>query len=171
MRARTPTWAPASSTAMASRPISSADEHIRKAFAYCFDWDTLINDVFRGEAVQSVGSAAPRHARLLPDIPHYTTDLDKCAEEFKLADLDKDGIPAGDDPEGDVWTTGFRVQMAYNQGNNTRQTIAEILAGNLAEVNELFSLETLGLPWASYLRCPARQAAPDHDRWLAGRHP
>lgn len=129
-----------------------ADVHIRKAFAYCFDYQTLIDDVFRGEAVQPVGLPLPGMPGYFQDIPHYTTDLDKCAEEFKLADVDKDGIPAGDDPEGDVWTTGFRVQMAYNQGNATRQTIAEILAGNLATVNELFSLETLGLPWASYLR-------------------
>ena len=86
-----------------------SDVHIRKAFAYCFDWDTLINDVYRGEAIQPVGLPLPGMPGYFPDIPHYTTDLDKCAEEFKLADLDKDGIPAGDDPEGDVWTTGFRV--------------------------------------------------------------
>jgi peptide/nickel transport system substrate-binding protein len=134
-----------------------ADVHIRKAFAYCFDWDTYINDVFRGEAIQPVGLALPGMPGYFEDTPHYTTDLDKCAEEFKLADADKDSLPAGDDPEGDVWTTGFRVQMAYNQGNATRQTVAEILAGNLATVNELFSLETLGLPWASYLR--AQRAA------------
>jgi peptide/nickel transport system substrate-binding protein len=129
-----------------------ADVHIRKAFAYCFDYDTLVQDVYRGEAIQPVGLTLAGMPGYFLDTPHYTTDLDKCAEEFKLADVDKDGIPAGDDPEGDVWTTGFRVQMAYNQGNATRQTVAEILAGNLATVNELFGLETLGLPWASYLR-------------------
>ncbi len=137
-----------------------ADVHIRKAFAYCFDWDTLINDVYRGEAIQPVGLPLPGMPGYFADTPHYTTDLDKCAEEFKLADLDKDGIPAGDDPEGDVWTTGFRIQMAYNQGNQTRQTVAEILAGNLATVNELFSLETLGLPWASYLRAQRAKQLP-----------
>ncbi len=124
------------------------------------DYETLIQDVYRGEAVQPVVLTLPGMPGYDPDFPHYTTDLDKCAEEFKLADVDKDGIPAGDDPEGDVWTTGFRVQMAYNQGNNTRQTIAEILAGNLAEVNELFSLETLGLPWASYLRSQRAKQLP-----------
>jgi peptide/nickel transport system substrate-binding protein len=56
--------------------------------------------------------------------------------------------------------TGFRVQMAYNQGNNTRQTIAEILAGNLATVNELFIVETLGLPWAAYLRAQRAKLLP-----------
>jgi peptide/nickel transport system substrate-binding protein len=152
-------------------PDFFSDVHIRKAFSYCFDWETLINDVFKGEAVQSVGLPLPGMPGYFQDIPHYTTDLDKCAEEFKLADLDKDGTPAGDDPEGDVWTTGFRVQMAYNQGNSTRQTVAEILAGQLASVNELFSLETLGLPWASYLRAQrAKQLPIMIGGWLEDIH-
>jgi peptide/nickel transport system substrate-binding protein len=129
-----------------------ADIHIRKGFAYCMDYQVLIDDVYRGEAVQPAVLTLPGMPGYDPEFAHYTTDLDKCAEEFKLADVDKDGVPAGDDPDGDVWTNGFRVQMAYNQGSQIRQTVAEILAGNLATVNELFSLETLGLPWASYLR-------------------
>jgi peptide/nickel transport system substrate-binding protein len=137
-----------------------ADVHIRKAFGYCFDYNTLIDDVYRGEAVQPTVLTLPGMPGYDPEAAHYTTDLDKCAEEFKLADVDKDGIPAGDDPEGDVWTTGFRIQMAYNQGNATRQTTAEILAGNLSAVNELFSLETLGLPWASYLRSQRARQLP-----------
>ena len=129
-----------------------SDVHIRKAFAYCMDYQTLIDDVYRGEAVQPSVLPLPGMPGYDAEFAHYTTDLDKCTEEFKLADVDHDGVPAGDDPEGDVWTNGFRVQMAYNQGSQIRQTVAEILAGNLATVNELFSLETLGLPWASYLR-------------------
>ena len=137
-----------------------SDVHIRKGFAYSFDWDTLINDVYSGEAVQSFQLTLPGMPGFFPDTPHYTLDLDKAAEEFKLADVDKDGIPAGEDPEGDVWTNGFRVQMAYNQGNNTRQTIAEILAGNLATVNEKFLVETLGLPWPAYLRSQRAKQIP-----------
>lgn len=137
-----------------------SDIHIRKAFAYCFDWDTLINDVFSGEAVQSFQLPLAGMPGYFPDTPHYTFDADKCAAEFKLADVDHDGIAAGDDPEGDVWTTGFRVQMAYNQGNSTRQTIAEILSGNLATVNELFLVETLGLPWPAYLRSQRAKQLP-----------
>ncbi len=145
---------------MVFQPDFFSDVHIRKAFGYCFDYQTLIDDVYRGEAVQPVVLTLPGMPGYDPEFAHYTTDLDKCAEEFKLADVDKDGIPAGDDPEGDVWTNGFRIQMAYNQGNATRQTVAEILAGNLATVNELFSLETLGLPWASYLRSQRARQLP-----------
>jgi peptide/nickel transport system substrate-binding protein len=129
-----------------------SDIHIRKAFAYCFDWDPIISDVYNGEAIQSFQLPLPGMPGYSLDTPHYSSDLAKCEEEFKLADLDHDGIPAGDDPEGDVWTTGFRLQMGYNQGNNTRQTVAEVMAGNVSSVNELFSIETLGLPFAAYLR-------------------
>jgi peptide/nickel transport system substrate-binding protein len=134
--------------------------HIRKAFAYCFDFDTLINDVYSGEAIQALQLPLIGMPGYFPDTPHYTFDAAKCEAEFKLADVDKDGIAAGDDPEGDVWTSGFRVQMSYNQGNATRQTISEIMAGNLASVNELFIVENLGMPWPAYLRAQRAKQLP-----------
>jgi peptide/nickel transport system substrate-binding protein len=95
-----------------------------------------------------------------PSAPVYTLDPDKATAEFKLADVDHDGIPAGDDPEGDIWTTGFRLQALYNQGNTSRQVISEILATNLATINELFSVETVGLPWPTFLRTLRASEAP-----------
>ena len=128
-----------------------ADVHIRKAFSYAFDWDTYINDVYNGEAVQAISLPLPGMPGFDLNASHYNFDLEQSAAEFQLADLDHDGIPAGEDPEGDVWTTGFRLQMLYNQGNTARQIVAEILAANLFEVNELFLVEILGLPWPAYL--------------------
>ena len=133
-------------------PDFFADVNIRKAFSYCFDWDTFVNDVYNGEAVQATTLVLAGMPGYDQNAAHYTYDLAQCEASFKAADLDKDGIPAGDDPEGDVWTTGFRLQMGYNQGNTTRQITAEILAANLSQVNELFSVEILGLPWPSYLQ-------------------
>jgi peptide/nickel transport system substrate-binding protein len=129
-----------------------ADANVRKAFSYCFDWDVFVNDVYNGEAVQSLTLPLAGMPGYDLNAAHYTYDLAQCEASFKAADLDHDGIPAGDDPEGDVWTTGFRLQMGYNQGNTTRQITAEILAANLSQVNELFSVEILGLPWPSYLQ-------------------
>jgi ABC-type transport system substrate-binding protein len=132
-------------------PDFFGDLHIRKAFAYSFDFQTFIDDVFRGEAVQALQLPLAGMPGYMPDPPHYTFDLEQAAAEFQLADLDHDGIAAGEDPEGDVWTTGFRMQMLYNQGNTTRQVVGEILAANLSTVNELFVIEILGLPWPAYL--------------------
>lgn len=136
------------------------DAHMRKAFAYAFDWDTFINDVYNGEAVQSLQLPLPGMPGYSLDTPHYTFDLAASEAEFKLADLDHDGIAAGDDPEGDVWTTGFRLQMMYNQGNTTRQIVAEIMANNIGDVNELFNVEILGLPFAAYLRAQRAHLIP-----------
>lgn len=137
-----------------------SDLHVRKGFAYSFDWDTYISDVFDGEAVQQPVLARQGMAGYQGDAPVYTLDLEKAAAEFKLADVDKDGIPAGEDPEGDVWTTGFRMQALYNQGNTSRQIISEILSSSLAEVNELFVVETVGLPWPTFLRTIRASEAP-----------
>jgi peptide/nickel transport system substrate-binding protein len=137
-----------------------SDVHVRKGFAYSFDWDTYITDVFDGEAIQQPVLARQGMAGYQADAPVYTLDLDKAAEEFKLADVDHDGVPAGEDPEGDIWTTGFRLQALYNQGNTSGQVISEIVAANLATVNELFSVETVGLPWPTFLRTLRASEAP-----------
>lgn len=146
------------------------DVHIRKAFAYAFDWETLINDVYKGEAVQSLTLSLPGMPGYDPNSPHYTLDLEKSAEEFKLADVNKNGKPAGEDPE-DVWEVGFRVQMLYNTGNTTRQIMAEILQANLAQVNPKFVVEILGLPWPAYLAAQRAHKIPIMTAgWLEDIH-
>jgi len=125
-------------------PAFFSDEHVRKGFAYAFDWDAFIGDVYRGEAVQSIELILPGMVGYDPNAPHYVKDLAKSEEEFKASTLTS--------PDGkSLWDIGFRIQMLYNQGNTTRQTLAEILASNLSAVNPLFVVETLGLPWPAYL--------------------
>ena len=138
-----------------------SDVHIRKGFSYAFDWDTFVSDVYNGEAVQSLELSTPGMVGYDANAPHYTMDLEKSAAEFKLADLDHDGIAAGDETDGtDVWSSGFYMMMLYNTGNTTRQITSEILASNLAQVNEKFVIQTLGLPWASYLAAQRAKQIP-----------
>src|SRR6266487_464664 len=125
-------------------PDFFADEHIRKAFSYSFDWDTFINDVYKGEAVQSLELSLPGMPGYDENAPHYTFDLDKAKSEFEASSLKS--------PDGKgIMDVGFRIQMLYNQGNTTRQTVAEILAADLSQVNDKFQVEVLGLPWPAYL--------------------
>jgi peptide/nickel transport system substrate-binding protein len=137
-----------------------SDVHVRRAFNYCFDWDTYIADIFNGEAVQSKSLTVEDMPGYNEDDPTYYYDLAKCEEEFKLADVDKDGIPAGEDEEGDIWTTGFRLSGTYNQGNTTRQTLVELVSSAVNEVNEKFIIESVGLPWPAYLRSINAKLAP-----------
>lgn len=140
-------------------PTIFDDVHVRRGFAYAFDWDAVIDEIYQGEAVQSKVLSLIGMPGYDPDADYFTFDLEKAAEEFKLADVDKDGIPAGEDPD-DIWEMGFRLQMGYNSGNATRQTYAEILQNNLAEINDKFVLEVLGLPWAAYLAAQRAHKLP-----------
>jgi ABC-type transport system substrate-binding protein len=140
-------------------PTFFDDVHVRKAIAYCFEYQTVIDDVYMGEAVQSKTLSLPGMAGYSNDTDHYTYDLAKCEEEFKLADVDKDGVPAGEDPD-DIWEMGFRFQMLYNTGNTTREIYTEIVSANLSAVNPKFVVETLGLPWPSYLAAQRAHKVP-----------
>jgi len=128
------------------------DVNVRKAFAACFDYDTYINEVERGEAIQRNGPIPPDYPGYDPtDPPLPAYDPAACEEYFKMADLDKDGIPAGED-EDDVWSTGFYMMLAYNSGNDQRRVAAELLKANIEAVNENFRIDVLALPWPAYLK-------------------
>jgi peptide/nickel transport system substrate-binding protein len=146
-------------------PDFFSDVHIRKAFNYCFDWDTFIKDVMVGEGVQTLTIPVAGMPGYDANAPHYTYDPDKCTEEFKAASDDPTSPAAG------VWDTGFRFQATYNQGNTTRQSVAEILAADLASVNDKFQVEILGLPWPAFLQSQRDQSLPLFiSGWLEDIH-
>jgi len=145
-------------------PDFFSDVHIRKAFNYCFDWDTYIQDALVGEAIQSVGLELPGMPGYDVNGPKYSYDLDKCAEEFQAAEL------TGENGET-VWDVGFRFQAAFNTGNVSRQTVAEILQANLSEVNDKFVVEILGLPWPTFLQAQRASTLPLFvSGWLEDIH-
>lgn len=85
--------------------------------------------------------------------PKYSYDPDKCAEEFKASTLKSEDGKS-------LWDVGFRMQVAYNIGNTVRQTVAEILAANIAAVNDKFTIEIIGLPWPTFLRNQRAKSLP-----------
>ncbi|HSD83083.1 MAG TPA: ABC transporter substrate-binding protein, partial [Anaerolineae bacterium] len=125
-----------------------SDVHIRKAFNYCFDYDTYIKDVMFGEATKSLALTLPGQPGY-DGTPRYEYDLAKCEEEFKASTI-TGTLESGETTT--VWDTGFYVQLGYNVGNTARQSIAEILAENLGKVNQNFLVNPIALPWATYLR-------------------
>jgi len=148
-----------------------SDIHIRKAFNYCFDFDAMINDALNGDGIQAQG---PIIAGMMGyregEAPLYSFDLAKCEEEFKLADVDHDGIPAGED-EDDVWEMGFYFQMAYNTGNDTRRLSSEILKNGLETVNPNFAVTVVGMPWPVLLNSRRAQKLPIYvGGWLEDFH-
>jgi peptide/nickel transport system substrate-binding protein len=120
-------------------PDFFSDIHMRRAFNYCFDWDAFISDALVGEGVQNVGPLIPGMTGYDPDGPHYSYDTDMCIQELQEA------------WDGEVWEKGFRFQIAYNTGNVTRQTVAQILQANFYDIDPKFQIEVIGLPWPSFL--------------------
>jgi peptide/nickel transport system substrate-binding protein len=148
-----------------------ADEHIRKAFNYCFDFDAMVQDALSNDGVQAqgpipMGMMGYREG----EDPLYSFDLAKCEEEFKLADLDKDGVPAGEDDD-DVWERGFYMQIAYNQGNDTRRIASEILKAGIETVNPSFNVVVLAMPWPVLLNTRRQLKLPIYvGGWLEDYH-
>jgi peptide/nickel transport system substrate-binding protein len=122
-----------------------SDINIRKAFNYCFDWDTYINQVYNGEAIQAYGPIIKGELGYDPNQAHYSFDLTKCADSFKASTMKSaDGRS--------VWDTGFYLQYIYNTGNDQRKTAGDILAANLQKVNPKFHLQVVGEPFALELK-------------------
>ncbi len=72
---------------------------MRKAFSYCFDYDTYIAEGMNGDGIRNNASFITDMLGYNPDQEMYMFDLDKCAEELALA------------WDGQVAEVGFRVQV------------------------------------------------------------
>jgi peptide/nickel transport system substrate-binding protein len=125
-------------------PDFFSDVHIRRAFNYCFDWDTYIQDVQLGLGQKGKAITLPGQPGY-EGTPEYTFDLAKCEEEFRASTW------AAEDGTS-LWDTGFYLQILYNAGNTARQAIAEILASGVAQANPAFFISSVALPWPTYLR-------------------
>ena len=123
-----------------------SDVHVRKAFNYCFDYETYIKDVQFGEADALTGVDAARPARLRWLADRMSSTWRSARKSSRPSTLDRKTA------QGRLWDTGFYLQLGYNVGNTARQTMAEILAANLSQVNSKFLVNPVALPWPTYLR-------------------
>jgi peptide/nickel transport system substrate-binding protein len=96
--------------------------------------------------VQSYNVMLPGMTGYTEDTPHYSFDLDQCKAEFDAAAPELEAQYGAN-----INDVGFRFTVAYNTGNTTRQTIAQILQTNVAAVNPKFVIEVTGLPWPNFL--------------------
>jgi peptide/nickel transport system substrate-binding protein len=120
-------------------PDFFSDDHVRKAFNYCFDFETFIEEAWLGEAIQRRGPIIAGILGFNPDQEVFSYDLDKCAEEFQAA------------WDGELWDVGFYLVTVYNSGNDQRRTAAEIIEANVESINDNFSISVLDVPFATML--------------------
>ena len=152
-------------------PDFFSDIHIRNAFNYCFDFDAMIEDALAGEGKQAQGPIIEGMMGYREgEEPLFSYDPVMCEEEFKLADVDGDGIPAGEDDD-DVWNMGFYFQLAYNTGNDNRRLSSEILKAGIEAVNPAFNIAVLSMPWPVLLDSRRTQKLPIYvGGWLEDFH-
>jgi len=137
-------------------PDFFSDKNVRKAFAYSFDYEGYIKDVFLGEAKHVPGPIPEGLPFFNPDQTTYKFDLAKAEEHFKAA------------WDGQVWEKGFTLEILYNSGNVPRQTAAEILKENIESLNPKFHITTTAVDWPVYLRAMVRSQLPLYIiGWLA----
>ena len=133
-------------------PDFFSDVHVRRAFNYCFDWDSYIQDVLLGEGAQSLAVTLPGQPGY-EGSPHYVYDLARCEEEFKASAL------TSEDGQS-LWDVGFYFQIGYNAGNTQRQSVAEIIAAGMQQVNPNFFVAPVALPWPTFLRMQRARQLP-----------
>jgi peptide/nickel transport system substrate-binding protein len=134
------------------------DEHIRYAFSYCFDYETMIAEALDGEGQQAQGPIIPAMMGYRDDGYVFSYDPDKCVEEFQAS-------------ETGVWDTGFYMQLAYNTGNDVRRLASEILKAGIEAVNPNFQITVVGMPWPVLLNTRRSGKLPIYvGGWLEDFH-
>jgi peptide/nickel transport system substrate-binding protein len=134
------------------------DIHIRKAFSYCFDYETVIEEALGGEGAQAQGPILAEMLGYRDDGFMYSYDPDKCIEEFQAS-------------ESGVWDTGFYMQIAYNTGNDRRRLASEILKAGIEAVNPHFQIQVIGMPWPVLLNTRRSGKLPIYvGGWLEDFH-
>jgi peptide/nickel transport system substrate-binding protein len=102
-----------------------------------------------GEGQQSFDVMLPGEVGYSDQDPHYSNNPGNCREEFQSSSLKS---PSGQS----LWDTGFKLELAYESGNVSGQTIAQILSQNLKAVNPKFVVTAQSVPSSDWFK--ARQA-------------
>lgn len=120
-------------------PDFFADAHVRKAFAYAFNFDEFNNVAFGGSGIRRTGPIVKPLMGYDAGQPVYNYDLTLAAAELAQA------------WGGQVAANGFRLTIPYNEGNISRQKAAELLAAGIEAIDPKYQIDVISLPWSDYL--------------------
>lgn len=112
-----------------------SDKDLRKAFAYAFDYDTYIREVYMGEASQPATPVIEGLPYRNPDQDKYSFNLTKAELHFRAA------------WSGEVWEKGFTFTVIYRSGNVPRQKAWEMLKTSVENLNPKFHITVEELGW------------------------
>jgi len=133
-----------------------ADQDVRKAFSYSFNYKAFLEQVRMGEAIQLRGPIVDPLLGYDENSDVYSLDLEKAEEHFRNAF------------GGELWETGFTMDLVYNSGNDPRKTAADMLKSYIERINPKFNINVRGVQWSTYLDASVRGTLPaSFGGWLA----
>jgi len=123
--------------------------HVRKAFAYAFDYDTYITTGLLGEATRP-------HNAIIPGLPgnYYNDSIPGYIFNETRAIEEMHQVP-------ELWDTGFTLVVLYNTGNLPRLTAANLIVSGINNMNNTkFHVSVTAVDWGPYLRACYRHYTP-----------
>jgi peptide/nickel transport system substrate-binding protein len=111
-----------------------ADPHVRRGFAYAFDYSANLSGAYAGKGVIPHGPIPQGMLGYDASVPIYQTNKDRAIAEFKEAF------------GGRVWSTGFKFTVPFTAGNTARQTGAQILRDTVTALNPKFQIDSRPVP-------------------------
>ncbi len=141
--------------------------HVRKAFAYSFNYTNYSNQVLYGESDYRSNFLA---SGLYPDyynatMPMYYESMAHAEAELKAAIFNGTS----------VWNSGFTFDLTYNTGNTQRQTACQMIASFFQALSTFdgrsgpaFKLNVGAISWAQTISDYLASALPMFDiSWVA----
>ena len=116
-----------------------SDREIRLGFAYAMDYQGYLRDIKRGKGKQATGCIPDTLPGHNPDGKTYAFDLAKSEEHFRKA------------WGGKAWDKGFRFTILYNEGNQEREAVAQMLKRGVEKLNPKFRIDARPVQWAQFL--------------------
>ncbi len=138
-------------------PDFFSDIHVRKGFSYLFPYKINIEKSMHGQAIRNPGPIPKGLLGYTDDLElFYEFDLDKAKEEFQQA------------WDGELWEKGFKFNIFYNEGNDVRKGVCDMISTYAKMVNPKFELTPVGVQWSSYLKQFLAEQLPIYViGWLA----
>jgi len=113
-----------------------ANEDIRRAFCYSFNYDDYINNIIDGFGTRPTGPIPDGLLGFDANGPQYNFDPTMAEQYFR---------------DAGVWDDGFQLTAFYNSGNDVRMDALLMLENNVESMNPNFEIEVQGLEWPDYL--------------------
>jgi peptide/nickel transport system substrate-binding protein len=116
-----------------------ADKNVRLGFISAWDEKTFIKEAMTGNALDPV-TPFPK------GLPYKNEKLENRPFDLKKAETYLKAAWGGK-----LWQNGFKMDLLYNSGNQSRELGMKMLAENLTSLNPKFQISVRAVEWANFL--------------------